>query len=265
MKVAVASPPYPHTLKEGLRWVEKFIKQAAEAKADILCFPESYLPGYPVEEEKREKCTTSQLQSALDSVREMAAHNSVAVIIPMDWYSEGGFYNVAHVISRSGEWLGFQTKNQLDPSEDNIWQAGTERRIFEIEGVKFGISICHEGFRYPETVRWAARNGASVVFHPNLTGSNVQGKKPKSWGHAQNPYYEKAQMVRAMENTIYYAPCNYAFRFPESASSVIAPDGTCLVHQKYGKPGIVVADIDTALATGLLAKRFKPQLYVTVV
>jgi hypothetical protein len=34
-----------------------------------------------------------------------------------------------------------------------------------------------------------------------------------------------------------------------------------LLHQTYGKAGVVVADIDTSLATGKLAKRFKPELY----
>jgi len=68
-------------------------------------------------------------------------------------------------------------------------------------------------------------------------------------------------MMRAMENTIYFASVNYATKFQESASSVIAPDGTCVAHQEYGKPGIIVADIDPSLATGLLAKRFKANLY----
>ena len=182
----------------------------------------------------------------------------------MDWYLEGALVNLAHVISKSGKRLGYQTKNQLDPSEDTIWQAGTERRIFEIDGVKFGISICHEGFRYPETVRWAARQGAKLVFHPNLTGSNQQGKALKEWGAKENPYYEKGQMMRAMENTIYFASSNYAFLYPESASSIIAPDGTCMAYQKYGETGVVIAEIDPEQATGLLAKRFKAHLYENV-
>lgn len=32
---------------------------------------------------------------------------------------------------------------------------GETRQIFEAGGVRFGIAICHEGWRYPETVRWA--------------------------------------------------------------------------------------------------------------
>ena len=68
-------------------------------------------------------------------------------------------------------------------------------------------------------------------------------------------------MMRALENTIYFASVNYATKFQESATSLIAPDGKCVVHQPYGKTGIIVADIDTDLATGRLAKRFKPALY----
>ena len=157
--------------------------------------------------------------------------------------------------------LGYQSKNQLDPTEDNLWIAGTERKIFEINELKFGITICHEGFRYPESVRWAARNGAAIVFHPHFAGSNVDGVELNEWGNKNNPYYEKAMMMRAVENTIYFASINYATKFQESATSLIAPDGKCIAHQKYGEAGIVVADIDASIATGFLAKRFKPELY----
>jgi predicted amidohydrolase len=263
MKVALASPPHPASLNECLKWIETLVKDAARAGADIICFPESYLPGYPLEELKPEACTDGQLRAALDQVCGLAKEHAIAVILPMDWYEQGAFLNVAQVISKTGRKLGYQTKNQLDPSEDHIWQAGTERRLFEVEGVKFGITICHEGFRYPESVRWAAQQGAKLVFHPNFTADLKGNKTLKEWGHHENPYYEKAQMMRAMENTIYFAPSNYMHPYSESASSVIAPDGTCIAYQKYEEPGIAVAEIDPAQATGLLAKRFKGHLYAS--
>jgi predicted amidohydrolase len=157
--------------------------------------------------------------------------------------------------------LGYQTKNQLDPSEDEIWVPGDQRQLFEVDGLRFGITICHEGFRYPESVRWSARQGAHIVFHPHLAGSDSSGTMPKEWGSMENPYYEKAMMMRALENTIYFASTNYATRFPESASSVIAPDGTCIAHAAYGEAGVTLADIDLSLATGYLAKRFRSELF----
>ena len=43
--------------------------------------------------------------------------------------------NLAYVLSKTGEVLGYQPKNQLDPSEDNIWISGTECSIFEVSGL----------------------------------------------------------------------------------------------------------------------------------
>jgi predicted amidohydrolase len=261
MKVALASPPFPKSITDGLHQVEKLVKDAAAQQAEIICFPESYLPGYPAIEYEVAKHSPAQLQDALYEVCDIAAANNIAIIIPMDWYEGDAFLNTAHVISATGEVLGYQTKNQLDPTEDEIWVPGTKRQLFEVNGLKFGITICHEGFRYPESVRWAARNGAKIVFHPHLAGSDVEGKLPVQWGSMDNPYYEKAMIMRAAENTIYFASVNYAMRYPESATSLIAPDGKCLLHHAYGKPGVIVYDINPDLATGLLAKRFKPELY----
>ncbi len=260
-KVAIASPRFPKSIADGLAQLEELVKDAAKQQADIICFPESYIPGYPLAEFEVEATSPEKLQAALDKACEIAAENNIAIILPMDWYIAQGILNVAHVIASNGTLLGYQTKNQLDPSEDNIWVAGTKRDIFEVNGVKFGITICHEGFRYPESVRWAARQGAKIVFHPHLAGSDAADIELTEWGNKDNPYYEKAMMMRALENTIYFASSNYTFRYPESASSLINPTGQCVAHQPYGKAGVFVAEIDTELATGLLAKRFKPQLY----
>jgi predicted amidohydrolase len=212
--------------------------------------------GYAAEDRSEES-----LEAALEVVSKIAAENAIAIIVPMDWYAGDKLLNVAYVISSTGEVLGYQTKNQLDPSEDNIWVPGTARKIFEVNGVKFGITICHEGFRYPESVRWAAQNGAKVVFHPHFSGSDTEGVKLTEWGHAQNPYYEKAMLMRALENTIYFASVNYSSIYAESASALIDPAGNCIVHEDYGRTGIIVAVIDPGKATGLLAKRFNNALY----
>ena len=264
MKVALASPSFPKSISDGLVQLEELIKQAAKDNAEIICFPESFIPGYPGEEFDVENSTPENLQAALNEACLLAAAHSIAVILPMNWYSDDEFLNVAHVISAKGELLGFQAKNQLDPSEDNIWAAGKERNIFEVNGVTFGVCICHEGFRYPETVRWAAQRGAKIVFHPHCSGSNVAGVQLTKWGHKNNPYYEKAMMMRALENTIYFASVNYAMRFQESATALISPDGTCIAHESYGRQGVLLAEIDTSLATGLLAKRFKSELYAAL-
>ncbi len=264
MKIALASPPFPKSIDDGIFQIEKLVKDAAGKGVEIICFPESYLPGYPLEEYEVEKVAAEKLELAVKQVCEIASAFSIAIILPMDWFKEDKLYNVAFVISNTGEVLGYQTKNQLDPTEDDRWVAGKERNIFEVNGVKFGITICHEGFRYPESVRWAAMRDAKIVFHPQCTASDINGPQLVEWGNKENPYYEKAMMMRAMENTIYFASVNYGMRFQESATSLIAPDGKCIAHQPYGTEGVIMKNIDIALATGLLAKRFKPGLYYNI-
>ncbi|ATP55868.1 carbon-nitrogen hydrolase family protein [Pedobacter ginsengisoli] len=261
MKVALASPPIPNSLAEGLANLEKLVKDASKRQAEIICFPESYLPGYLGMGYAPSDQSAESLKAALNRVCDIARIHSIAIIIPMDWHGSSGLQNLAFVISSDGKTLGYQTKNQLDPSEDNIWIPGTERQIFEVNGVKFGITICHEGFRYPESVRWAAQNGASIVFHPQFTEDKENGKLPTEWGSMNNPYYEKAMIMRSIENTIYFASVNYASKYMESATSIINPDGTLNAYQNYGTSGVIFADIDPNKATGLLAKRFKNQLY----
>jgi predicted amidohydrolase len=142
-----------------------------------------------------------------------------------------------------------------------VYAPGAGRRVFQTGPLTFGIVICHEGWRYPETVRWAAVRGAKIVFHPQHTGSEKEGVRLTQWGAANAPYYEKAMMMRSIENTIYFASVNYALRFQESATTLIAPSGQCQAYLPYGQEGILVQAINVEEATGLLATRYAPERY----
>jgi predicted amidohydrolase len=179
----------------------------------------------------------------------------------MEWETALGVHNVAVVIGRDGAVQGYQAKNQLPLEEAPFYVPDGERRLFAIDGVPFGITICHEGWRYPEATRWAAVRGAKIVFHPQLTGSDRQGPALTRWGDPDSPYYEKAMLMRSIENTIYFASVNYAFRYQDSATSLIGPEGDLLAHIPYGEEHLLVRDLDLSLATGLVARRYNPAFY----
>lgn len=260
MKIALASPPFPGSLNEGLRILEAFVADAAARSAAIVCFPESFLPGYPGMGYASSDREPERLYEALARAQTVAQRNKMAIILPMDGYVDGCLMNLAYVVDAEGKVQGWQSKNQLDPSEDTFWRPGTERQLFEVQGLKFGITICHEGFRYPESVRWAAYRGAHLVFHPHYNGSNLEGPGCTTFLAKENPYYEKAMMMRSLENGIFFASVNYASKYQESASALFAPDGRCLGYQQYGVEGLSVIDIDLAEATRIYASRFKPEL-----
>jgi predicted amidohydrolase len=259
--IGLASPRIATSLDDGLANVERHIADAAARGAEIVCFPEAYLPGlrgldfdvpaFDVNDERR----------VLASVAELTRRYGIAAIIGMEHIVDDKRQIVAAVFNTDGSIQGVQTKNQLDPTEEWYYSPGSSREIFAINGVKFGIVICHEGWRYPETVRWAATRDAKIVFHPSLTGAQRQGIRLTQWMSPEAPYYEKAMMCRALENTIYFASVNYALAFPEAATAVIGPTGECEAFLAYGRDDVLIHDVDISKATGLLASRYAPSRY----
>ena len=259
MIVALASPRVATSLEVGLARVRRLAADAASRGAAIVCFPEAYLPGlHGVDDLEVLPYGPAEQERVIAAVRAGAAEHGIAIILGMARLTAGGTQIAALVVGRGGEVLGWQTKNQLAPSEDPFYVPGATRRVFEVDGVCFGVVICHEGWRYPETVRWAAARGARIVFHPQHSGSDTSGVRLTEWGSPAAPYYEKAMAMRSIENTIYFASVNYALRFPDSATSIIAPDGTCAAHLPYGEEGVLVHALDLEAATGMLARRFAP-------
>lgn len=58
-------------------------------------------------------------------------------------------------------------------------------------------------------------------------------------------------------NTCFFATVNCAIDGSGTTSAVVAPDGTLIAYQPYGKRGLLIADVNLADATGLLASRCK--------
>jgi predicted amidohydrolase len=167
----------------------------------------------------------------------------------------GSLLATALVVNRDGSIAGFQDKVQIDPSEEVTYGHGSERRIFEADGVKFGVVICHEGWRYPETVRWAARRGAQIVFHPHFHEAETGSYVPSEFADPANSFHEKSMLCRAAENTCWFASVNCASPGSPTTSAIARPDGTLLCYQAYGKEGLLISDVDLSVATCLLARR----------
>ncbi len=261
LRIALASPPFAGSIAGALAWVERSIAEAAAAGADIVCFPESYIPGLRGQEGQIEPHDPAGLRAARARVCDLAREAGIMVVLPMDWDSPHGILIAAFVIGAGGEIQGWQTKTQIAPEEEAHYVAGSGRQLFTVKGVPFGIAICHEVWRYPETVRWAAVRGAKLVFQPFQSGSEIAGPQPSRWGELDQPIFEKAMACRAGENSIFLASVNYAHRFQDAATSLIGPDGSCRQHLPYGEGGLLVADIDPTAASGLYASRYAPERY----
>lgn len=264
-RIALANLRFPATPEESITLAAQAVEQAARQGARILCFPECFVPGYRLVGKTVPPPDPEFLERAWSAIAAAAKKANITVVLGTERLVDGALLITALVINHDGstasfqdadfQYADFQDKVQIDPSEEGTYTPGSDRRVFQAGELTFGVVICHEGWRYPETVRWAARHGAHLVFHPHIHEAEPGSYRPTTFADPANTFHEKAALCRAAENTCYFATVNCASPGSGTTSAIIRPDGTLLSYQPYGQEGLLLADLDLTTATGLLARR----------
>ncbi len=203
----------------------------------------------------------SDQERVLASVAASARAHGIAVILGTERLTGSGRQIAAFVFDAQGRTLGCQTKNQLDPTEDEFYVPGDTRSLFEVGGVKFGVAICHEGWRYPETVRWAAARGAKIVFHPQHTGSDRDGVRLTRWGAAEQSVLREGDddAQRGEHDLLRQRQLRPAFpgigHEPHRSVGPLPGAPALRAGRRAG------GEDRLAAATGLLASRYAPERY----
>lgn len=257
VRIALANIRAARSPEESVHRVRGAIEDAAREGVLVVCFPEAYIPGYRAPGKTISPPNATFLERAWCEIADTARAANIAVVLGTERIVDDRLRISALVFDQDGTTLGCQDKVQLDPSEEPTYSPASERQLFRVDALTFGVAICHEAWRYPETVRWAARRGAQVVFHPHFHEPEPGGFRPASFCDPRNTFHEKAMLCRAAENSVWFASVNCACEGSPSTSAVIRPDGTVLAWQPYGVDGLLIADLDLTEATGLLASRCK--------
>lgn len=256
VRIALANLRVPMTPDDSVLLATSAVADAGRTGAAVICFPECFVPGYRWPDQEAPAPDPVFLERAWTAVADAARRARIAVILGTERVTDRGLQISACVIDPDGAVAGWQDKGQTDPGEEGIYPArGTDRHLFRVGPLTFGVVICHEGWRYPETVRWAARRGAQVVFHPHAHVAEPGSYRPVTFADPANTFHEKAMLCRAAENTCYFVSVNCASEGSGTTSAVVRPDGTLQCYQPYGQEGLLVADLDLSAATGLLASR----------
>ena len=257
VRIALANLPFPANPDASVEAACAAIAAAAASGADLVSFPECFVPGYRALGAAVPPADPVWLAAAQERVAQAAGGAGVVVVLGTERFVDDQLRITALVVGPDGRLLGWQDKVQLDPSEDALYEPGVGRRVFTVGGLVFGIAICHEGFRYPETVRDVVRQGAQLVLHPHYSEPEPGSFRPQAYADPRNTFHEAAALCRAAENTCWYASVNCAVDGSPTTSAIIRPDGSVLAWQPYGEPGLLVADLDLDLATRALALRLR--------
>jgi len=182
VRIALANVRVPTSADESVFLARSAIADAGRQGATVLCFPECFIPGYRWPGTTTPAPDPTFLERAWGEVARAARAAQVTVILGTERVTSHGLQITACVIDPDGAVQGWQDKGQLDPSEESTYPSfGRERRVFTAGPLTFGVVICHEGWRYPETVRWAVRRGAQVVFHPHAHVAEPGSYRPKTF------------------------------------------------------------------------------------
>lgn len=226
---------------------------APRAEARIVCFPETQTVGYRVDIATPEAPVEPDRLDDLH--RRVAARCGTLGIgcilgteIPLESDPTGGKpYNSAVVISEEGNILGVHHKTRLTPLDAVAYSPGSTFETFDLCGVRVGVVICFEGFRFAETTRECVRQGAQLVFHPQNNTT-----RPNDW---KIPVHHAMIVTRAAENTIWFASCNMCHQEHQNCSSmIVAPDGRIHARAELKREELLVADLNIDQATQAMFK-----------
>lgn len=120
-----------------------------------MCFPQAYLPGLRGVDIDVLPLEQAQQALVLQTVAQWARTYTVTTIFGMERLTAAGRQIAAVVIDAQGQVQGYQTKNQLAPSEEQFYVLGYTRQLFAVSGIK------HAAWRKRPTLPTPAPRSAS--------------------------------------------------------------------------------------------------------
>lgn len=248
LRVALAQGNIPQHLKwdsayqdEVIDTYSKLTREAAEQKPALIVWPEAATPYY----------------YSLDSVgtaeiNALARAAGAQLLIGSPYVITGDkrkvYYNSAFLVSAEGENRGRYDKMHLVPFGEFVpfqsvlffvrklvstigdFGKGEEATVFEVNGQRFGVSICYE-ITFPDLVRQPVKNGARFLV--NITNDAWFGQSAASYQHMA------MGALRAVENRV---PIVRAAN--TGISGVIDPDGRLRDTTRLFVKDLVIADIE---------------------
>jgi len=158
------------------RLIVDWIGRARDQGVDIVCFPELAITGYPPEDLVLKPAFVRDNLKQLDAVA-LATKGISAVVGFVD--EDGDIFNAAAFL-HDGELKAVYHKVFLPNygvfDEQRYFTPGHRCPIFEVAGVRIGVSVCEDCWYPSGPMAWQALHGAELML--NINGSPYhEGKR----------------------------------------------------------------------------------------
>lgn len=247
--VAPASKPLEEVKKAMIDKHVGYLRQAAEAGAQLACMQEIfYGPYFCAEQETRWYDFTEPVPDGPTTrlMQDIARRHHMAMIVPVyEKEQEGIFYNTAAVIGSDGAYLGKYRKTHIPHVAPGFWEKFYFRPgnlgypTFDLGFARIGVYICYDR-HFPEGARALGLNGAEIVFNPSAT---VAGLSEYLW-KLEQPAHAVANgyFIAAINRVGTEAPWNIGEFY--GSSYFCDPRGQIVAQAARDKDEVLTADLD---------------------
>ncbi len=191
--------------------IENIINKELERDTNVLVLPEVWSVGWSCD---KFISTASPLYSsdAVKFLSNTAKKYNINIIGGSVIIKEGNkYYNTCPVLNKEGQLVATYSKSHLfsyyGANEGDYITAGSEPQIVELDGVKFGLTICYD-IRFPEIYRAYARAGADVLVNC------------AAWGANKSTEWEVMTKSRAVENQCYMLALTQSGKVPNGQTNL---------------------------------------------
>lgn len=248
--------------RNGAKMAE-LTRRAGAAGASLVVFPELAMAHFSDPAADRVATAEPLDGPFVTALREAAAGSGIAMVAGvMESAPEvpGKVYNTAVAIDRTGSLLGAYRKvhmfDAFGHSESDRNQPGDgELLLFDLEDVRFGVTICYD-LRFPELFRALATRGADAILLPT------------AWVHGRlkELHLSTLARARAIENTVYFAAADQTGAQNSGNSELIDPMGVTVASLGESE-GVLVGAVDTDRVAEVRAKlptlkHLRPDVYL---
>ena len=239
MRIALAQVnPTVGDLAGNTKLVVEWIERARKADADIVCFPELVITGYPPEDLVLKPSFVRDNLAQLDLVAR--ASRGIAVVVGfVD--RDGDLFNAAAFI-HDGEIKAVYHKVFLPNygvfDEKRYFVPGHRAPIVRFDGVPIGISVCEDCWFPAGPMAWEAEHGAHLLININGSPYHYGKRAPREAmvggrAAAYGAFVAWVNTVGGQDELVF-----------DGNSVVFDPHGRQVAHAESFAEDLLVCDID---------------------
>ena len=235
MKLAAYQFSVSGNIKKNTEIIKEAIKNAAAKKVDLIAFPECALSGYPPRDVASSKDTDYVLlKESLNEIKLLSDELGICVIVG-SMALNNKYFNRAYVFAPGKNFEPYD-KRALYGWDNENFERGNTKGIYEIDGIKIGVRICFEA-RFPEYFRELYKENTDldiVIFYAASDDDDFEK-------------YEviKSNLVtRAVENVTPIFSVDATGPFQTAPTCFINASGRIMIEAKRNEEEMIIYDFE---------------------